>query len=84
MILQVARLCCRQALDVCGSVRVIDMEKNRDKAVGKKQKATKPPGFRRFKKLLKRVISAPPLRQKSRGDITERPPSDMNHAADQE
>jgi hypothetical protein len=41
------------------------MEKNQDKAVEKEPKAKKPPGFRRFKKLLKQVISAPPLRQKS-------------------
>jgi hypothetical protein len=40
------------------------MEKSQDKAV-EKETPKKPPGFRRFKKLLEQVISAPPLRQKS-------------------
>jgi len=39
------------------------MAKTHDKAEGKEQpKPTKPPGFRKFKRLLKQVISAPPLK----------------------
>ncbi|MFY9978196.1 MAG: hypothetical protein WAK22_08190, partial [Candidatus Sulfotelmatobacter sp.] len=58
-----ARFHCRQALDVCASVRVMRMEKNHDKVEGKEPKPKKPPGFRKFKKLLKRVVNAPPLRK---------------------
>ncbi len=38
------------------------MEKNHGKGEGKEQKPKKPPGFRKFKKLLKQVVKAKPLK----------------------
>jgi len=40
-------------------------EESKDKDVEEsKPKAKKPPGFRKFEKLLKQVINAPPLQRK--------------------
>jgi hypothetical protein len=41
------------------------MEKKPDRAEGKEPKPKKPPGFRKFKKLLKQVVGAPPLKKTS-------------------
>jgi hypothetical protein len=36
--------------------------------VGVKERPKKPPGYRNFEKLLKRVIKAPPLRKTDKSD----------------
>jgi hypothetical protein len=39
-------------------------EEQKDKAVEEKQpKQKKPPGYRKFEKLLKQVVTAPPMRK---------------------
>jgi hypothetical protein len=49
------------------------MSESKDKAEEKEQqpRAKKPPGFRKFEKLLKQVVNAPPLRRPKREEIIE-------------
>jgi hypothetical protein len=39
------------------------MSEPNDNAEAKEQKPKKPPGYRKFEKLLKRVLNAPPLKR---------------------
>jgi hypothetical protein len=46
------------------------MSEPKDKAVVK-ERPKKPPGYRKFAKLLKQVINAPPLRKNERPDSSQ-------------
>jgi hypothetical protein len=54
-----------ESLDVSGGGVMSDPKEQSEKEEGKEGRtpAKKPPGYRKFEKLLKQVVNAPPLRR---------------------